>query len=102
VGEETGLAIANPGDQPAQVTVKLVDKNGAELASKPLFVDLPNSRLAAKQHRALFVDAKAWFGELPGFEDGTLVLEADSEVIVTVIKTKEGVVLSALPLATAK
>ncbi len=100
--EEIGLAIANPTNQPVSVRVKLINSSGVELANKLLFGNYGlNEKLVGNQHRALFVDPNAWFGLLPGFQEGTLILEADGEIIVTVIKTKQGVIFSALPLATA-
>ncbi|MFB3905837.1 MAG: Ig-like domain-containing protein [Acidobacteriota bacterium] len=103
--EETALAVANPTDQPVQITVSLVDYvNGQEsvVVTKPLFPEIPDGRLPARQHGAKFIGSNL-FGTLPAtFNEGALRVEADGEIIVTVIKTKEGVILSALPLAAAQ
>jgi len=103
--EETALAVANPGDQAVTINVKLIDYvNGEQwiVKNSVLFPEIPGSKLAAKQHRAKFVDANL-LGQLPtNFKEGTLIIESDGEIIVTVLKTKEGVAFSALPLAYAK
>ncbi|RPI27926.1 MAG: hypothetical protein EHM61_06820 [Acidobacteria bacterium] len=103
--DETALAVANPTDQPVTINVKLIDYvNGEQWVVKNsvLFPEIPGSKLAAKQHRAKFIDSNL-LGQLPtNFKEGTLVVEADGEVIVTVLKTKGGVPFSALPLAHAK
>ena len=103
--EETALAVANPGDQPVTVNVKLIDYvNGEQwiVKNSVLFPEIPGSKLGPKEHRAKFVDANL-LGQLPtNFKEGTLIIEADGEIIVTVLKTKEGVAFSALPLASNK
>jgi len=103
--EETALAVANPTDHPVQVTISIVDYvNGQEsvIVTKRLFPDLADGKLPARQHGARFVDSSL-LGELPPtFKQGALRIEADGEIIITTLKTKEGVVFSALPLAGAK
>ncbi len=103
--EEMGLAIANPTDQPVGVKVKLISVTGEVLRETLLLGSVVGSlfpKLEAKQHRAEFVKLNDWFGQLPGFKEGTLVLEAESEIVVTVIKTRQGVIFSASPLAASK
>jgi len=101
--EEMALAIANPSDQPVQITVSVVDYvDGQEtvIVSKELYPS--RARLLPKQHGARFIDSNL-LGELPpSFKGGALRIDADGEIIVTALKTKEGVILSALPVAAAK
>ena len=89
-------AIVNPEATEARLVVKLIDENfgpDLPLAQRPLI-------LAPGQHQARFLD-ETYFGLFPpGFESGTLVIEAISgRVAVTVLKTRNGVGFSTLPLA---
>jgi len=103
--EETAIAVANPNAQPAKVRIRLIDDKtptGDEVVSKYLFVGLPNSSLPAMNHRAQFVDHEL-LGTLPSdFSMGTLIIESDVPVTITVVRTRGGVVFSTLPVASMK
>jgi hypothetical protein len=105
LAEETAVAVANPTEQDSAVNLKLIDYPDGQqwmVANKPLFTELPQGKLGPMQHRAKFVDEK-YLGELPpGFQEGTLVIETDNEIIVTVLKTKGLLIFSSLPLAVSK
>ena len=99
--EETGLAVANPTDQPVQITVSVVDYvNGQEsvIVTKPLFPELPDGKLGAKQHGAKFIGPDLLGLLPPTFSEGALRIEADGDVVVTTVKTKDGVIFSAVPV----
>ncbi len=88
-------AIANPGDEPLQLNVKLVTEEfgpNLPVATKPLIV-------GPGQQQAFFLDATFFGGFPPDFESGTLVFEAVSgQAVATLLKTRSGVAISTLPL----
>ena len=58
----------------------------------------PNG-LEGLNHVAMMMPSTFW-GDLPSsFEQGTMVVEADREIVVTILKTRNGEAFSALPLA---
>jgi hypothetical protein len=100
---ETAIAVANPSGQPAQVRIRIVDnKTGAEVVSKLLFENKAGGLLPAMGHEAKFL-TRDFLGQLPpGFSVGTLLVESDVPVAVTILQTKGGVVLSTLPVQAPK
>ncbi|MFQ5739701.1 MAG: Ig-like domain-containing protein [Acidobacteriota bacterium] len=93
------VAIANPGEEEAKVNVKIIDPEfGPDLpvATRPLVLK-PGEQLPR------FLDA-SYFGLFPeGFQTGTLEIEAvQGRVIATVLKTRGGLPISTLPLASRR
>ncbi len=103
LASETAIAVANASSQPATVKIRLIDeKTGAEVVSKNLFVKEPGQVLLAMNHRAKFINLD-FLGELPlDFALGTLLIESNVPVSITVLKTRGGVVFSTLPVASMK
>ncbi|HXK60883.1 MAG TPA: hypothetical protein PLP42_13415 [Acidobacteriota bacterium] len=101
--DETALAVANTTSQDATVYVKLFDeKNGKKVFEKNLFQRLPGMVLPGMHHDAKFLDSN-FLGELPlDFSTGTLMIESDVPISITVLKTKGGVIFSTLPVATTR
>lgn len=88
-GIDTGLAVANPSStDPAAVIVRVKDGAGDEL----LVADLS---LKPGEHRAFFISE---IGELPEVFEGTVLLDAEVEIIATLIRTVDGVQSASLPL----
>jgi hypothetical protein len=102
---ETAIAVANTSSEDATVRIRLIDAlsaNGNEVVSKNLFVLRPGGVLPAMHHDAKFL-TKEFLGELPpDFSIGTLLIESDVPVSITVLKTRGGVVFSTLPVASMK
>ncbi|RPJ55076.1 MAG: hypothetical protein EHM23_27365 [Acidobacteria bacterium] len=100
---EIAIAVANPSGQAALVRVRVIDnQSGAEVVSKLLFPEETGNSLPALQHRAKFLNA-AFLGQLPsGFSVGTLLVESDVPVTVTLMETKGGLVFSTLPVRTLR
>ncbi len=90
-GFNTGIAIANPTDGEANITLTLLDAQGEELDQATLTLD-------SLGHIAQFVGE--WFDlEVPaaGFE-GTVVFESDVPVTVTALRTKDLLQMSSYPV----
>jgi hypothetical protein len=100
---ETAIAVANPTAQPAQIQVRIIDnKTGGEVISKSLFDQDMGGPLPGMNHAAKFLTPE-FFGQLPlTFGVGTLLVESDVPVAVTILQTKGGVVFSTLPVRTVK
>jgi len=78
------------------------DQTGKEVVSKLLFVKETGGVLPGMNHNAKFITLE-FLGELPtSFSLGTLVIESDVPVSITVLKTRGGVVFSTLPVASMK
>ncbi len=89
--EQTAAAIANPGEQVATVRLTISDTILGEVKSKLL-------EIGSREHVTEFLN-EDFFGEfLEGFEQGTLVIESDLPVIVTILKTEKGLVWSTTPI----
>jgi hypothetical protein len=92
----TGAAVANPSDEAAQVTFRLLDSTGALLASFTL-----TPALAPGAQIARFIDElfPGLFppGDTTPFE-GTLVIESPVPVTTTALRTKGGFQLSSVPV----
>jgi len=100
---EIAIAVANPSGQPASVRVRIIDnQTGAEVVSRLLFADETGSALPALQHRAKFLTPEL-LGQFPSsFSVGTLLVESDVPVTITLMETKGGVVFSTLPVRTVR
>jgi dienelactone hydrolase len=91
-GYWTGLAIANPGDSPAQITITAYDKDGNQLASA-------NVTLEARQSRAQLV--YQWLAGLPAGTTGQIVVTSSAPVqLVAYFGTDDNASLAAIPLQT--
>jgi hypothetical protein len=87
------VAIANPGQERATLNIKVLDEElGPDfpLASTPVILQ-PGGQTAR------FLDFRNVLP--PDFDTGSLVIEGTGRVIVTVLKTRDGVAHSTLPLA---
>jgi hypothetical protein len=91
-GVENAVAIANPGDQRTTVRVRVIDDDQQNVSQ------LLEIELEPRQHLAKFLDGDFLNG-LPSSFTGTLLIESEVPVTVTVLKTRDGVVFSTLPLA---
>ncbi len=100
---EIAIAAANPSGQRAQVRVRVINnKTGAEVVSKPLFPEEMAGSLPAFNHRAKFLTPE-FLGPLPpDFSVGTLLVESDVPIAVTIMQTKGGVAFSTLPVRILK
>lgn len=100
---ENAIAIANPSTQPASVRIRIVDnKTGDEVVDKPLSFGGTDGALPARHHAATFLTTD-FLGQLPAdFSVGTLLVESDVPVTVTILETKGGVVFSTLPVRTLR
>ena len=88
----TGIAVMNPTAEAANYTLQLCDKDGKVLATAQL-------ALAARGHRALFVDEIVWDKavDLSDFE-GLIKLVATTPVAATVLQSRPGE-FATLPVA---
>ncbi|HXK59824.1 MAG TPA: PQQ-binding-like beta-propeller repeat protein [Acidobacteriota bacterium] len=88
-----GVAMANPTEQDSNVTLRLLDSSGAEIASKSL--ELPSGAHSASFVVEMFPD------EVGDSFEGTLAIEADVPIVITAIRTKGGLQISSYPVAQA-
>ncbi len=100
---ETAIAVANPSAQPSTVRVRIISNTtGGEVVSKLLFGQEIDGPLAAMSQKAKFL-TQDFLGQLPPtFGAGTLLVESDVPIAVTILETKGGVVFSTLPVRTLK
>jgi hypothetical protein len=94
-GVENAVAIANPGDQIVTVRVRVVNDDQEDVSQ------VLELELEPRQHLARFLDG-AFLNGLPSEFTGTLLIESEVPVTVTVLKTRDGVVFSTLPLAAVR
>ncbi len=88
-----GVAMANPTEQDTEVTLRLLNSSGNELASKP--VSLASGGHVAKFVTELFPD------EVGSAFEGTLRIESEVPVVTTAIRTKGGLQISSYPVGQA-
>jgi len=100
---QVAIAAANPSGQAAQIRVRVINnKTGVEVVSKPLFPEEAAVSLPAFNHRAKFLTPE-FLGQLPpDFSVGTLLVESDVPIAVTILETKGGVAFSTLPVRILK
>jgi len=94
-GFNTGIAIANPTDDEATVTLTLLDAQGQELGSETFTVP-------PLGHVAQFVNE--WFDvtvPTTGAFEGTVVFNSDVPVTVTALRTKDLLQMSSYPVGQA-
>lgn len=82
----TGVAVANPSDDDANVRYTLLDGNGTTMG-------VVDDSFAPGTHEAQFVE-QIFPTEVGGLFTGTLVIEADVPVVVTTLRTQAGLQLS--------
>lgn len=82
----TGVAIANPADETANITLTLTDSSGTEVG----VTDLP---LAPGEHLARFIE-ELFPDDVGDSFQGTLLVESDMPVIITALRTGGGFQLS--------
>jgi len=92
-GFNAGVAIANPTEQDAEVTFRLLNSSGNEVGSDTVTV-------GAGGHMAQFVN-EVFKDEVGTAFKGTLVIESDVPVVLTAIRTKGGVQISSYPVGQA-
>jgi hypothetical protein len=91
-GYWTGLAIANPGDVPAQITITAYGRDGTQLASATL-------TLQARQSRTQLV--YQWLAGLPAGTTGQIVVTSSAPVqLVAYFGTDDNTSFAAIPLQT--
>jgi outer membrane protein assembly factor BamB len=91
-GFGTALAFANPSNENAFLTFRLLNPAGTEVAV------IDNLELASLAQRARFFDELFAPGAVPAGFSGTLVMESDVPVSVTAIRTKNGSFISSYPV----
>jgi hypothetical protein len=96
------LAIVNVGDSPAEFTITARTNVGAEISTSPI-------SLGPEEHLAQFLNELMAENDAPplwdGFKGGTLIVKsADpaAKFVATIIKTRDGLPLSILPVAVTK
>ena len=89
-GFDTGLAFANPNEEPAVVTLHLLGAEG-------LPIDTVTFTLDPLGHRARFVSEifDGWTGD--GFR-GTVAFECDLPITVVALRTQDGLQISSYPI----
>ncbi|MFB3905309.1 MAG: PQQ-binding-like beta-propeller repeat protein [Acidobacteriota bacterium] len=92
-GFNAGVAIADPTEQDAQLTLRLLDSEGNELASETF-------TLASGAHMANYIN-EVFEEEVGTAFEGTLVIESDVPVVITAIRTKDGFQISSYPVGQA-
>ncbi len=91
-GYWTGLAIANPGDSPAQITITAYERGGNQLVSA-------NLTLEARQSRTQLV--YQWLAGLPAGTTGQIVVSSSTPVqLVAYFGTDDSASLATIPLPT--
>lgn len=89
-GYWTGLAIANPADLPAQITLTAYERGGHQLASADV-------TLAARQSRTQLV--YQWLAGLPAGTTGQITVTSSALVqLVAYFGTDDNASLAAIPL----
>ncbi len=91
VSLNSGIAVANASDQPANGVVQLLDSNGTLVASNSDF-----AQLGPRAHAAGFLP-QLFPGVAADFE-GTLLIFSDQPLAVVVLRTVQGLVQSSLPV----
>jgi glucose/arabinose dehydrogenase len=89
-GVDTALALVNPSnDHDIQVTVTILDPAGITVGEQAL-------TLTKLEHQARF--AEEIVTSLPAEFDGTLIVTASDDIAVAVLRTKDGLPLSSVPI----
>lgn len=88
LGTSVGVAVANPLDRTVTVQVEIKDELGQVVVTDSF-------DLGSRQQRARFVQE---MGELPSNFEGVLVLSASVPVVVTLLRTVDGIHSSSLPV----
>ena len=90
-GVSTAVAIAAPVDADAAIVLRLLGEDGLELASNEVSI-------SGGGHTARFID-ELFPEEVGDRFQGTLALESTVPVVVTALRTKNGIQLSSYPVA---
>jgi hypothetical protein len=93
---DSGVAVINVGDAPASGVIQLIRSDGLVEGQNAGFLSL-----AEGQHDAAFLDQlfPSLFGE--DF-DGTLAIRSDQRLVVVILRTVRGLVLSSLPVGSTQ
>ena len=92
--DEVAYAIANPGPLPAEIRLS-VNVSDPDL-DEPMALQLPPLHLGTNKQVAQFVPKTTL---LQYYLPGSIVIESDNEVVVTILKTKEFEAFSTLPIS---
>lgn len=97
LGVNTALAIANPTNSSAEITLTLLDENDVQVAENPL----PGGPLGPKNQVAIFLDALFPDFDFPDAFEGTVILSsAGTDTVVMSLQTNaSGVQQASLPSA---
>ncbi len=87
--EGFAVAAVNLSDQPAEIDLKLVDEAQRSNGASPILLD-PGLQTA------FFVDSEELFSSVP--DRGSLVVSSSGDIILTILKTKNGRVYSTVPM----
>jgi hypothetical protein len=111
---DTGFAIVNPGDQPAEVTLRPFDPDNR--FKPPWLKNWPQLTLLPGEHKALFLSEICglpqpspliiwcYEGSFPVEEDfaSSLLVVSDQPVAVTSLRTRQGWLISSLPVGSTQ
>jgi hypothetical protein len=91
---DSGVAVANPNDTSSSGVIELVSQSGEIDASNNTFLQMDPG-----EHKAAFLPTL-----FPGVEnfEGTLVIRSPQRLAVVILRTRQGLVLSSLPLGSTQ
>jgi Protein of unknown function (DUF1566) len=91
-GLDTGMAIVNPAAKASIITILVKDQSEETVISEEI-------ELEPGQHLSMFLSQ---LGELPDSFTGTILIDADSPIAATLIRTIDGLHSSSLPFSQVK
>jgi len=92
-GFNAGVAMANPTEQDAEVTLRLLNNSGIEVGSQTM-------TLESGGHVARFIN-EMFTSQVGSAFEGTLAVETDVPLAITAIRTKGGIQISSFPIGQA-
>ena len=92
----SGIAVVNISSEANSSSIRLLGGDGMEIASDPDVLDLEGGQQKARFLNEIFPD-------LPAQDlDGTLVITSDKPLVVVILRTAAGVVISSLPVGSTQ
>ena len=92
----SGIAAVNISSEANSSSIRLLNGNGVEIASHLDVLDLEGG-----QQKARFLDEI--FPDVPAQDlDGTLVITSDKPLVVAILRTAAGLVVSSLPVGSTQ
>ncbi len=93
---DSGVAVANVSDQPADAVVLLLDEDGSTVAENSDFL-----QLGPGEHTAAFLPSLFPGEDLSDFT-GTVLILTDEPLVLVILRTRAGLVLSSLPAGSSQ